>query len=195
MKPIEKAPGRLLIGCLIALSLSAQDKPLPVPNYDGVFYRYDRAAGTLVDLEHQTAAAASKPKALGLAGYKAFFYLRGARSPVRFKSNDPLEFIVSLPPRTDPQTIQFFVLRQGKHRRELVEQESNRPSPLGFGQTHNVMDRSEVHFEVQKYGESAYRLIPSKALAPGEYSFSFSTNNVAYAFGVDGPQHSAAQGK
>ena len=194
MKPIEKVPGRLLIGCLIAISLSAQDTPLPVPNYDGVFYRYDRVAGTLVDLEHQTAAAASKPKALGLAGYKAFFYLRGAKSPVRFKTND-VQFIVSLPQRTDPHTIQFFVLRQRKDRRELVEQESNRPSPLGFGQSHNVIDRSEVPIEIQKYGESSYRLIPSKPLAQGEYAFSFSTNNVAYAFGIDDAENSGTPGK
>ena len=195
MKPVEKVSGGLIVGCLMAITLGAQDKPLPVPTFDGVFYRYDRLAGTLVDLEHQTAAVASKPKALGFGGYKAFFYLRGARSPVRFKTNNPSEFIVSLPPRTDPHTIQFFVLRQGKNRRELVEQESNRPSPLGVGQSHNIMDQSEVPFEIQKYGESSYRLIPSKPLAPGEYSFSFSTNNVAYAFGIDGPDGSGPQGK
>ena len=155
--------------------LSAQDTPLPVPNYDGVFYRYDRVAGTLVDLEHQTAATASKPKALGRAGYKAFFYLRGAKSPVRFKTND-LQFIVSLPQRTDPHTIQFFVLRQRKDRRELVEQESNRPSPLGFGQSHNVIDRSEVPIEIQKYGESSYRLIPSNFGIPGRTAASASNS-------------------
>jgi hypothetical protein len=195
MKILKKVSARLLIGCVLAISLFAQDAPIPVPKYDGVFYRYDVAAGTLVDLEHQQAAAASKPKALGFSGYKAFFYLRGAKSPVRFKASDPIEFVVSLPPRTDPQTIQFFALRQRKDRRELVESESNRPSPLGVGASHNVLERSEIPFQVQKYGESSFRLTPSKPLTPGEYSFSFSTNNVAYAFGVNGTESPRVPGQ
>jgi hypothetical protein len=187
MKIVKKIPVRLLVSCLSIVAVCAQDAPVPVPKYDGVFYRYDRTSGALVDLEHQQAAAASKPKALGLSGYKVFFYLRGGRSPVRFKTGDPIEFVVSLPLRTDPQTIQFVVLRPGKDRRELVESESNRPSPLGVGQSHNVLDRSEVPFEIKQFSESSYRLIPFKPLPAGEYCFSFSTNNVAYAFGVDAP--------
>ena len=176
----------MAVACLTIAPLSAQDTPILVPQYDEIFYRYDRVAGKLIDLERQVAAVASKPKALGFAGYKAFFYLRGGRSPVRFRQGDLLEFVVALPQRTDPHTVQFFVLRQAKEQRELVQQESNRPSPLGVGQSHSVLDRSEIPYEVQKYGESAYRLIPSEPLPPGEYSLSFSTNNVAYAFGIDG---------
>ena len=185
MKRFSKMPAFALIAYVTAASLWAQEATPPVPQFDSVFYRYDHAAGKLVDLEHQLAAAASKPKALGLAGYKAFFYLRGAKSSVRFQASDAPEFVVSLPNRMDPHTIQFFVLRQRKDQRELVEQESNRPSPLGVGASHNILDRSEVPIEIRKYGESSYRLIPSSPLAPGEYAFSFSTNNVAYAFGVD----------
>jgi hypothetical protein len=180
---------------LITVILSAQDAQLPVPQYDEVFYRYDRSVGRLVDLERQVAAVESKPKALGFAGYKASFYLRGAHSPVRFREGDELEFVFSLPLRTDPHTVQFLVLRKSGSRREFILLQSNRPSPLGVGTAKDVSERSAVPYEIQKYSDSAYRLVPSKPLPPGEYTLSLSTNNVAYSFGIDAASKPGKSGR
>ena len=181
---------------LIAVILSAQDSPLPVPQYDEVFYRYDRTAGKLIDLERQKGAVESKPKALGFAGYKASVYFRGAHSPVRFKEGDPLEFVFSLPQRVDPHSLQFVALRISGNRREFVDVQSNRPSPLGVGTAKDVSERSAVPYDIQKYGDSAYRLIPSSPLPPGEFALSGPTpDNVAYLFGIDGASHPGKQEK
>jgi hypothetical protein len=179
-------PCAFAAGLFIAVTLSAQDTPLPVPQYDEVFYRFDRSGGKLTELERQVAAVESKPKALGFAGYKASFYLRGAHSPVRFREGDPLEFVFSLPQRADPRTVQFLVLRKSGKRREFIQLQSNRPSPLGVGTAKDVSERSAVPYEIQKHGDSAYRLLPSRPLPPGEYTLSLPTNNVAYSFGIDG---------
>jgi len=185
----------LAIAIFIALTLSAQDTPLPVPQYDEVFYRYDRAIGKLIDLERQVSAVESKPKAWGFAGYKASFYLRGAHSPVRFREGDALEFVFSLPQRVDPSTVQFLVLRKSGNRREFVQLQSNRPSPLGVGTAKDVSERSAVPYEIQKHGDYVYRLIPSRPLPPGEYTLSLPTNNVAYSFGIDGANNPGKPGK
>ncbi len=169
---------------------------MPVPQYDEVFYRYDRATGKLIDLERQVGAVESKPKALGFAGYKASVYLRGAHSSVRFQEGDPLEFVFSLPPRVDPHSVQFLVLRISGNRREFVHLQSNRPSPLGVGTAKDVSQRSAVPYDIQKYGDSAYRLISSRPLPPGEYTLSGPTpDNVAYSFGIDSASHPSKQGK
>lgn len=171
---------------LIATALLGQDVTLPMPQYDEVFYRYDPAAQKLIDLERQVATVESKPKAMGFSGYKVSHFLRGSHSTVRFRQSDPLEFVVSLPQRTDPHIVQFFSLRETGHRRELVEAQSNRPSPLGVGTAKDMRDKSAVSYEIRKYGESAYRLIPSKPMPPGEYALSLPTSEVAFAFGIDG---------
>ena len=178
----------LTVGALLTgLSLFAQDTTLPLPQFDEVFYRFEPAAGKLIDLERQVAAAESKPKALGLAGYKVSFYLRGAESPVRFREGGGLEFVFSLPPRVDPQTVQFIALRKSGNRREFVQAQTNRPSTFGAGTARDVSDRSAVPYEIQKYAGTAYKLIPSKPLPAGEYAFSLPTNNITYSFGIDSP--------
>jgi hypothetical protein len=63
----------------------------------------------LIELERQVGLAESKPKALGFAGYRVSYYLRGSHSPVRFREGEPLEFVFSLPQRMDPYTVQFLV--------------------------------------------------------------------------------------
>ncbi len=188
MKHIGSCAGRLPMAAtyLVAVALWAQDVTLPTPQYDEVFYRYDPVAQKLIDLERQVATIESKPKAMGFSGYKVSHFLRGSHSTVRFRQSDPLEFVVSLPQRTDPHVVQFFSLREAGHRRELVEAQSNRPSPLGVGTAKDMRDKSTISYEIRKYGESAYRLIPSKPLPPGEYALSFPTSEVAFAFGIDG---------
>jgi hypothetical protein len=180
---------------LVTVILSAQDAPLPVPQYDEVFYSYDRSAGKLTDLERQVANVESKPKALGFAGYKASFFLRGASSPVRFREGDQLEFVFSLPQRADPHTVQFIAMRKSGDRREFILLQSNRPSPLGAGTAKDVSDRSAVSYEIKKHGDFSYRLIPSRPLPPGEYSLSLPTNNVAYSFGIDGASNLGKPGR
>jgi len=125
---------------------------------------------------------ASKPRALGFGGYRVFFYLRGSRSPVRFRAGEPLEFVFTLPQRVDPHSVQFFVLHPAGDRRELIQSE---PGPLASGPNTSVLYKSGVPYEIQKYGESAYRLIPSKELPPGEYTFSLPNIQVGYSFGID----------
>ncbi len=139
---------------------------VPVPQYDEVFYRYDRATGKLIDLERQVGAVESKPKALGFAGYKASVYLRGAHSSVRFQEGDPLEFVFSLPPRVDPHSVQFLVLRISGNRREFVHLQSNRPSPpwSRHGQRRVAAECCAVrHPKIRRFCVSAD---PVKAAAP-----------------------------
>jgi len=95
----------------------------------------------------------------------------------------------------DPSTVQFLVLRKSGNRREFVQLQSNRPSPLGVGTAKDVSERSAVPYEMQKHGDSAYRLTPSRPLPPGEYTLSLPTNNVAYSFGIDGANNPGKPGK
>jgi hypothetical protein len=80
--------------------------------------------------------------------------------------------------------------RKSGSRREFFQLQSDRPSPLGVGTAKDVSERSAVPYEIQKQGDSAYRLIPSRPLPPGEYTLSMPTNNVAYSFGIDGANKS-----
>jgi hypothetical protein len=167
---------------LIAASLSAQEPAIPVPQYDEVFYRYDRAAGKLLELERRTASLFLKPKAMGLGGYQGVLYLKGARSPVRFREGDPLEFVIALPQRAEPHPVQFFAMRQADDRREVIP---STPSKLAAGASKDAVDLGTVQYEIRKYGESGWLITPSTPLPPGEYTLSLPTGNLGYAFAVD----------
>src|SRR5262245_53272692 len=107
------------IAALIPIALVAQGLAVPVPEYDQVFYHYDRSTGKLGQLERQEGIAEARAKALGFNGTRVILCLNGARSPVRFHEGDKPEFIISFPTRTLPPTLQFYSVRVTKNRREL----------------------------------------------------------------------------
>jgi len=74
--------------------------------------------------------------------------IQGSEGGIRI--GDPLEFVFSLPQRMDLSTVQFLVLRRSGNRREFVQLQSNRPSPLGVGTAKDVSGRSALPYEKSK---------------------------------------------
>ncbi len=168
---------------LFSLVCVAQEKQ-PEPEFDGVFFRLD--AGKLVSLEQETATIQVKGGSFFVASAKAAWVIPGRKSPVRFPSSQPLEFVVRSPLVTtavDPNT--FFVLRRldsKKKTREIVFM-TGHFSPIGGSEKTNLSE-GVLPVTFSRYGKSSYE-ITTAPLPPGEYALSASYGQTVYCFGTD----------
>jgi hypothetical protein len=154
------------------------------PEFADVFFRLD--GGKLAPLERETAVIQGKTSGFIVMSAKAASEFPGARSPVRFHSDQTLEFIVRSPfaPSTvDPNTL--YVLRKLKGRkksRELVIM-AGKITPIGGSAK---TDLAEVVLPVTfaRYGASSIK-ITAGPLVPGEYALSRLYGHTVFCFGVD----------
>lgn len=169
--------------CGMALGQKSQTKPNGVqePEYIGVFMFLDTAKGELKPLERSTPETKAKVKALGLGGAEGFLEFPGEKSTIRFKSTQDLVFIVRVgSQQVDPQTIiQFFVLESKKGKRRL------QMAKYGLGKGGSTTSKSAISFNVAKYGESSYKVVPANPLSPGEYVLSGHGTQDGFCFGID----------
>jgi hypothetical protein len=84
----------LLIIFIGSLAGVAQVK-LSEPEFANVFFRLD--AGSLVPLERQTASIQGRATGFIVMSTKAASEFPGTKSPVRFRSDQPLDFVVRSP--------------------------------------------------------------------------------------------------
>lgn len=177
----------LLILLTAPLSTRAQNaKKVQEPEYTNVFFALSTTDASLLPLERQTATLGGKVKALGFGGGESFVEVKGERSPIRFKADQQLSFVVRLDsPETDPgRAVQFFSWQPKKNGRSLV---ISKAGGMGTSSTTGFAD-SAIPFDAGRYGESSAKVTPTKPLAPGEYGLgSPSGNPNLFSFGIDPP--------
>jgi hypothetical protein len=161
----------------------------PEPTYDNQFFVL--AEGRLYPLERQTVNTISANARMGWTGIKAksAYEFPGVHSPVRFHSDQALNFIVRSPgaiqPSTDPNTL--YVLQRlttdKKNRKMVVSSVSTSLwSSKTSIKTSLTPDTQQVTFT--PYGKFSTR-ITSNPLPPGEYVLSTTPGMTDYCFGVD----------
>jgi len=173
---------RLLVAHL-AVAIFACGQSVPEPDMADIFYRVD--GDKLVPLERQAAAIQSGAHGFIVMSMKSAAEFPGGKSPVRFKSGEPLTFVVrSIFPvgAIDPNTIYYLrKLNEKKKTRELVMMSG---SATPFGASTKVTPSSGVlPVDFSKYGEHSLKAV-SAALPPGEYAFG-KQGGAAFCFGVD----------
>lgn len=173
----------LLIVMLCSVAGVAQET-LPEPEFADVFFRLD--AGKLVPLERQTAAIQGKASGFIIMSTKAASEFPGAKSPVRFRSDQPLDFVVrsALAPSTvDPSTL--YVLRKlnsKKKSRGLVIM-AGHITPIG-GSTKTDLAQGVLPVTFAHYGTASLKMTTGP-LQRGEYAVSQIYAQTVFCFGVD----------
>lgn len=167
----------LLFSCSFVI---AQEIKVVEPQIIGVVYYFDSANNKLVDLERQTAKVKGKVKAFGFGGAKSIAELKGTKSSVRLIANQPLEFVLQLANGVDPNKVELYIFEIKKDKREAILGKATMLSAeAGNGR---------IQINVMKHGQSSYKIVAAKNLAPGEYAFSATESYDVFCFGVDPPQ-------
>ena len=154
------------------------------PEFADVFFRLD--TGNLVPLERETATIQGKTTGFIVMSSKMVSEFPGAKSPVRFKSGQPLEFVVRTlmgQSTVDPNSI--YVLRKldvRKRNRELV-MSSAHFTPVG-GSSKSSPAQGVLPVDFSKYGKSSIKMT-TVALLPEEYALSRIHGQIVFCFGVD----------
>ena len=88
--------GTLALSWLVAAAYAQDAKKVVEPEYVGVVFSFDPDARKLVPLERQQANTQAKAKALGFGGASVSLMFAGAKSPVRFRVDQKLEFVFKI---------------------------------------------------------------------------------------------------
>lgn len=146
------------------------------------------AQAQLVPLESRLIRRKRNYHALGFAGVTLVYLLEGDKSPLRVKGPANVEFVVRLSGDLDPaETILLYQFNQVNGSRVL---------PIAFV---DALDRASqptpkpvlVDFSTARFDSSSFKLLPTQALAPGEYCMLIRVKNnlpnpvQAFCFGVD----------
>jgi hypothetical protein len=176
---------RLLLVVLMCSGLAGvAQETVAEPEFADVFFRLD--AGKLAPLERETAVIQGKASGFIVMSTKAASEFPGARSPVRFHSDQPLEFVVRSPfasSSVDPNTL--YVLRKLKDKkksRELVIM-AGKVTPIG-GSTKTNLAEAVLPVTFARYGDTSIK-ITTGPLLPGEYALSRLYGQTVFCFGVD----------
>ena len=175
---------KLIALTLLALMTCAAQTEVTEPEFADVFFRLD--AGKLVALERQTATIQGKVSGFMVVSIKTASEFPGAKSPVRFPANVPLEFVVrAVFPSSgvDPNTL--WALRKlgsKKKSRELVIA-AGKATPFGAS-TKAPLAEGVLPVEFSKYGTASMKMTTTP-LAPGEYAVSRQYAQAVFCFGVD----------
>jgi hypothetical protein len=178
-----KLVATLVLVAVCSLAGVAQET-LSEPEFADVFFRLD--AGKLVPLERQTATIQGKASGFIVMNMKASWEIAGTKSPVRFRSDQPLDFVVRsllAPSAVDPST--FYFLRKlniKKKARELVVMVGH-ASP-GGATINNDPAQGALPLTFARYGASSLKMTTG-SLPPGEYALSRPYALTVFCFGVD----------
>ena len=158
----------LTLALLLIKTASAQQQKPFEPEYFSVFY-YLRASGQAIELERQIPSYVSK-------GGRWLLEMPGDKSPVRLKAGSPMQFIARVSETFDQAvpTMQLLQFRAEHGMRQL---------PLN--NITSAKSSNSLKLNIEKYGDSSVKVIPSQALGPGEYCVSRTTIPQGFCFGVD----------
>ncbi len=147
-------------------SSSATSRGVSQPDEIGMVYFWN--GKVLIPLERNQAVERKK-------GSNQFFEMKGPRSPIRLNETSSVVFILRLPEGVDPAGYSLF---------QLVTVDGNRQTRSQPGRRGGLLTWP---VDISKNSESSlitYNLTV-RDLPPGEYSFSPSSSNDGYCFGVD----------
>jgi hypothetical protein len=144
----------------------AQSRGVSQPNEIGAVYFWN--GRDLTPLEHNQAAERK-------SGTASYFEIPGGQSSVRIKEKSPLFFILRLPKGVDPAGYSLFPLSTEGGNRRTKNDSSRRGGILTW----------PFKIEINDAGGYMTYALTVRDLPSGEYSFSPSTSNDGYCFGVD----------
>ncbi|MGD0192177.1 MAG: hypothetical protein ABSD74_15665 [Rhizomicrobium sp.] len=175
----------LVVTALAAGTMISAASAASAPQFVGVIEERDPSNGNYTELERQTPVQSHSVEALGWGSYDDFLEFVGERSPVRFKSGTPLEFVVAVQHQdTDPQeSIQFWRLLPKDGKRSLHTGHAG--SGMLSSTTTSVTDEQRVLFSAETFGGTFYKIVATQPLPPGEYSLNTTTNPESFNFGID----------
>ena len=120
----------------VSLALACFAQTTPEPEVADIFFRLDQ--NKLVPLERQSAAIRGGAHGFIVMSIKSASEFPGAKSPVRFKRGEPLEFVVRSAIRVslvDPNTIYCLRKLNGKKKTRELLITSGHASPIGASTT------------------------------------------------------------
>ncbi len=161
--------------CATSALLSQDTLKVQEPEYLGIVSVLD-SSGALRPLERQKLKHQTK---LNVAGFKASLVVSGSRSPVRFPADQTLEFIVKLDTGGyDPfEILRLYPLVPAKDNRQFLVMKTR---AMGFSARVND---ALIAFNIARYGNESYRIVPIDPLPPGEYAIDSGT--LTFCFGID----------
>jgi hypothetical protein len=180
--PYNVSRGALAMAVL-ALACLAQTAALE-PEMADIFYRLD--GGNLVPLEREAPATRSNAHGFFVMNLTTVSEFPGAKSPVRFKSGERLDFVVrSVVPvfAVDPNTIYCLRKLDPKKKTRELPVMSGHFSPLGTSTTSTPAE-GILPVEFSRYGSSSLKMTTGE-LAPGEYAVGHPHGQAVFCFGVD----------
>lgn len=142
--------------------------------------------GALVPLERQQSNTAFKVKYMGYGGAQSSTTYKGAKSPVRFKAGQDIQFVVRVQTvasalETEPDgMVNLSALKTSKDERSII---FIKTGPMGFGAKSDV--KAGLPLKYNRYGERSLKVSPAEPLEPGEYVMKTGASLGGFLFGVD----------
>jgi hypothetical protein len=173
-----------LVVLMSGLLITAAQEPVSEPEFSEVFVALD--SGRLVPLERQTAAIQGAAGGFMVASTKASYVLSGSRSPIRFHSNQTLDFVIRtaiVSTTVDPSNIYVLRKMESKKKSREIVFSSGHFSPLG-GSMKTNLETGSLPLTFTKYGSGSIK-VTATALSSGEYALSRAGALNLFCFGVD----------
>lgn len=173
----------LLAAGILSVSPIVAQTTVKEPEFANVFFDLD--AGRLVPLERTTTSIQGKATGFIVMSAKATAEIPGAKSPVRFRSDQPLDFVVMTPLASSADPSTMYVLKKltvKKKNRELLLTHIH---ATPFGATANSeLAESALPVTFARYGSSSLKM-STTPLPPGEYAVSQAYGQTVFCFGID----------
>jgi hypothetical protein len=154
------------------------------PEFANVFYRLE--GGMHVALERETGTIKGKSSGFIIMSMKGVLTFPGGKSPVRFRADEGLQFVVRSPfagSAIDPTNLYHLRrLTAKKHDREAILS-SGHATPVGASVDTNLA-ASLLPLAFTRYGKSSYK-ISAGTLPSGEYAIGEAHGRTVFCFGVD----------
>lgn len=172
---------------LTSFALLALIAPTPgnaiEPEYNLQVCALNADGSALIQLERQSIHYATKIKAFGYGGAQSSMSFRDARSPIRFKRDEKVEFVVRFDmPGQDPSAwIELQPLKVSKNTREIVVA---KVGALGMGVKTTEGD-AKLSIDIEQYGDHSVKFSAAQPLPPGEYAVTTKGGMDAFLFGID----------
>jgi hypothetical protein len=162
--------------------MAQENMKVQEPEYVHVVLSLDPATGALQPLERQKLNVSGKLKAFGLGGATSKVIFEGAKSPIRFKADQKIQFVVrGLSAGIEPDSqVNLDVLTSSKNERGIV---TMKVGLLSGAKT--TMGQTLRPLTFSKYGEQSTKFSPEQPLEPGEYVITTKGGSTGFLFGID----------